>query len=104
MDDFKKFCDELSELAKKIRLANESSRFAKLADKEKQELFMRLVILRADTVELIQQLQADLNKGAGNFCPALTMGVPTAVVYYSNLDGVKEILKALFGEDGSTPE
>ena len=91
MDDFKKFCEELPSLTQKVRLANESLSLAKLTDAEKQQAFFRLVLLRDASISLIQQLQEDLNKYAGEW----RMTPVTTTVIYGNMDTIGEMLKAV---------
>ncbi len=103
MDDFKKLQEELPSITQKVKLADESINLANLTDKEKQDTFIRLVFLRDATISLIEKLQADLNKHAGR----VWVGKPTPVmtiVQYGGLEGIKDMLDAVFGQFGNAPE
>ncbi len=102
MNDFKKFLEELPEITKKARLADESISLDDLTDKEKQDTFIRLVFLRDATISLIQKLQEDLNKHTGMW--RVTQPAPAMIVHYGNLDEFKDILNAVFDQFGNVRE
>ncbi len=96
MDDFKKFFEELPDIAQKVRMATETISRTELTSQEKEMTLFRLMSLRDAANSIIQQLQHDLNSHAGEMRITRTYAAETS--FRDKLGEVKDILDAVFCE------